>query len=79
LGLAPNRGEREPRVGWTGTGIAATDPLIVVRPEERVESEPLGRLGDREQLFVRRSLLRFGEDAQPHAATVIGRGPIVPV
>ena len=64
--LAAERGERHPRVGRARAGSALADALVVVGPEERVEAELLGRLGDREQLVVRRALLRFGEDSQLH-------------
>ena len=67
LGLATERRERQPGVGRPHTRRSLADAEVVIRPEERVESQRLGEPGKGEELVVRRSLLRLGEDPQPHA------------
>ncbi len=64
--LPTEGGERDPRVGGTGPAVAFADPHVVVGAEERVEPELLGELRHCEKIVVRRTLLGFGEDAQPH-------------
>ena len=54
--------ERYPRVGRTGSRVAFTHTEVVVRAEERVETELLGATCDGEELVVARALLRFSED-----------------
>ena len=66
FGLNGETGQRGPRVGRTVTGVVRVDPLVVVRAEEGVEPERFGEPGDREELVVRRALLRLGEDAEFH-------------
>jgi len=39
----------------------------MVRSEEAIETEVFSRLRDSQQVVVRSSLLRFGEDPQVHA------------
>jgi hypothetical protein len=65
LRFAAERRERGPGVGRAGTAAPA-HVEVVVGTEERIEAELLGEPGDGEQLFVRRTLLRLGEDAEFH-------------
>src|SRR5262249_33433407 len=55
-----------PGVGRPGRARAA-DGQVVVGSEERVEAEPLGGLGDRQERAVVGALLWFGEYPQLHA------------
>ena len=77
VGVASQPGERGPGVGRAGEAVTAHGE-VVIRAEERSESEVLGRPRDSEQVVVRRALLGFGEDAQLHEASLPCAGePVV--
>jgi hypothetical protein len=52
---------------------------VVVRAEEGVEAKLLRAAGDREQIVVRRALLRLREDAQAHGVENLSGRPLAPV
>ena len=67
-GRLPGEGaEGDPGVGRARAGRSRAPIFeVVVRAEEAVEAERLGRLGHGEQLLVGGALLGLGEDAQLH-------------
>jgi hypothetical protein len=60
-GLQGQPGQRDPRVGRAGQPAALTHVQVVVGPEERVESQLLGGLGQPPQRGVVGALLWLGE------------------
>lgn len=68
--LPGQRGQRDPRVRRTGQAGTVALHHVVIGSEERVESAFLRPPRHREQIVVRGTLLRFGEDPQLHAATL---------
>src|SRR5581483_11436221 len=70
-GVAREPGERDPRVGRAGKRVARAHPGVVIGTEEGVETEFLAQPGDGELLVVRRALLRFDEDPEAHAPTLV--------
>ena len=67
FGLNGETGQRGPRIGRTVTGVVRFDPLVVVGPEEGVEAGFLGGPGQRQDLVVAGTVVRFEQDAQSHA------------
>ena len=61
-GLPRDPGQGRPGIRRPGQTVAA-HVQVVVGAEERAEPEPLGALGDGDEVVVRGALLRLGEDA----------------
>src|SRR5205085_1201176 len=64
--LARQSGQRRPRIGRPRQVVARAEADVVIRAEEAVEADLLGEPRDREQIVVRRALLRLGHDAEAH-------------
>ncbi len=66
LGLDGQASQRRPGIGGAGEPADRSHLQVVVGPEERVETQVLGRFGDPQQRRVVGALLWFGEDPQLH-------------
>jgi hypothetical protein len=74
--LAREPGECDPRVGRPRSRVAVAHAQVVVRAEEGVEAELIRGASNREQIVVRRALLRLREDAQAHGVQNLSGRPV---